>query len=188
MKKYKISLQYQNDDIIESKFANINGINYILYNDDIKDECELCEKLSNSYAKEIKDDSTKGFSGFFNASADSSESLGEAVTPSTPVVRTEVVKLQAVKRLGKPNNQFETYQEVGERIQKIDDINEFKKLNIEDKPWSLQQWRDIQKQEKWKEFQDRNDFERQILFRTLANGKEIPQYAKVLTKTFYISE
>lgn len=93
-----------------------------------------------------------------------------------------VVKLQAIKReKGTGLGGYETYQEAGARLAKLSK-EEFEKLNVDDKPWGQAEWANPSLTEE--KILERNKHEQGMLYRSLANGKEIPQHVEILTREF----
>lgn len=101
---------------------------------------------------------------------------------SKPAKEEVEIKLNCIKReKGTGIGGYETYEEAGKRISKLSK-EEFAKLEVNDKPWSQEQW--AKEGLTQDEILARNKLEQSLIFRYLPNGKEIPQHAEILTRKF----
>lgn len=96
-----------------------------------------------------------------------------------------VVKLIAVKRLkGSEFTGYETAAEVKKRLDSIKDKKEFEALNINERPFSKEDWAKLEAEKKLDEIEKRNKHEQSMLYRYLPDGKEIAVHAEFLTREF----
>lgn len=119
----------------------------------------------------------------------------ESVNQSKPKQDTESklvpleIKLTAIKReKGSGIGGYETLEEATARLSKITDYNEFRNLNVIERPYSKEQWNKLSAEGKYEDIDKRNKEEQGLLFRYLPNGKEVPQHAKILTRVFEVPE
>ena len=98
----------------------------------------------------------------------------------------EVIRLMAVERL-KGSNPFgyETNEEVAKRLNAITDKETFKALNVDEKPYTHEQWDELSKKDNADELIDnRNKVEVKLCFLYSLDGEINPETEAFLVRKF----
>ena len=98
----------------------------------------------------------------------------------------EVIRLMAVERL-KGSNPFgyETNEEVAKRLNAITDKETFKALNVDEKPYTHEQWDELSKKDNADELIDnRNKLEVKLCFLYSLDGEINPETEAFLVRKF----
>ena len=98
----------------------------------------------------------------------------------------EVIRLMAVERL-KGSNPFgyETNEEVAKRLNAITDKETFKALNVDEKPYTHEQWDELSKKDNADELIDnRNKIEVKLCFLYSLDGEINPETEAFLVRKF----
>ena len=98
----------------------------------------------------------------------------------------EVIRLMAVERLQGSNPfGYETNEEVAKRLNAITDKETFKALNVDEKPYTHEQWDELSKKDNADELIDnRNKLEVKLCFLYSLNGEINPETEAFLVRKF----
>ena len=98
----------------------------------------------------------------------------------------EVIRLMAVERLQGSNPfGYETNEEVAKRLNAITDKETFKALNVDEKPYTHEQWNELSKKDNADELIDnRNKVEVKLCFLYSLDGEINPETEAFLVRKF----
>lgn len=98
----------------------------------------------------------------------------------------EVIRLMAVERLQGSNPfGYETNEEVAKRLNAITDKETFKALNVDEKPYTHEQWEELSKKDNADELIDnRNKVEVKLCFLYSLDGEINPETEAFLVRKF----